>query len=79
MTVGASGFGQCEACGCSVERVGWDDLCFSCQESEKAEMADDWEERQEEMAEEDRRLYTVPLHAADEPSDGRDLRGGLLP
>lgn len=33
-----SGFGECLNCGCGVERVGWDDLCFRCQKSEKAEM-----------------------------------------
>jgi hypothetical protein len=33
-----SGFGECASCGCSVERPGWDELCFRCQESEKAEM-----------------------------------------
>lgn len=33
-----SGFGECLECGGPVERVGWDDLCFACQESEKAEM-----------------------------------------
>jgi hypothetical protein len=40
----ASGFGECAACGCGVERVGWDDLCFRCQEAEKAELVDDDEE-----------------------------------
>lgn len=31
-------FGRCLDCDGPVERVGWDDLCFACQESEKAEL-----------------------------------------
>lgn len=31
-------FGVCLDCGGPVERVGWDDLCFACQESEHAEL-----------------------------------------
>lgn len=38
MSGNATGFGECQNCGGSVERVGWDDLCFRCQESEKAEL-----------------------------------------
>lgn len=53
-----SGFGECEGCGNSVERVGWDRLCFSCQDEEREE----WESRLEAMAEEDHRLYTIPLN-----------------
>ncbi len=30
-----TGFGECEGCGCSVERVGWDRLCFACQDEER--------------------------------------------
>ena len=58
-----SGFGECQDCGNAVERVGWDDLCFACQESEKAELIDDGEECEEQearwqrMDEEDAFLY----------------------
>lgn len=27
-------FGMCRGCGFAVERVGWDDLCFACQEED---------------------------------------------
>ena len=52
-----TGFGECVACGCGVERAGWDDLCFRCQEAEKAEFADD--EDADWIAEENRRLYSI--------------------
>jgi hypothetical protein len=57
-----SGFGQCVACGSGVERVGWDDLCFACQDDER-EM---WESRLEAMAEEDHYLYSVPMNPGPE-------------
>lgn len=31
-------FGVCIDCGGPVERAGWDDICFACQESEHAEL-----------------------------------------
>lgn len=63
-----SGFGECIACGCPVERVCWDELCFRCQESEKAEM-EPVDERDADREDD----YLI------EPSDGRDMRGGVLP
>ena len=59
-----NGFGECLDCGCSVERPGWDDLCFRCQESEKAEVVgdDEWDD-EDWIAEENRRLYTLPWGA----------------
>jgi len=60
-----SGFGECQECGGPVERVGWDDLCFSCQEDERAEQEARWER----MDEEDAFLYGVPF-------ENRGSRGG---
>ncbi len=57
---GEPGFGECEGCGLSVESVGWDLLCFSCQEEER-ELND---ERDMRLAEEDHYLYAIPWDAA---------------
>lgn len=55
-------FGECEGlCGGMVERVGWDRYCYSCQD----EMRREGEEREEDLYEEDQRLYTIPMKAAD--------------
>lgn len=49
-------FGECEGlCGRMVERVGWDSLCFSCQE----ELLEEQEADNERLREEDEYLYGV--------------------
>jgi hypothetical protein len=49
-------FGECEGCFGQIERVGWDRLCFDCQDEERQEQLDRWER----LDEENEYLYGIP-------------------
>lgn len=51
--VGSGGFGECINCGSAVERVGWDDLCFRCQDEEADDLHDTRDDYPEVYADEE--------------------------